>query len=68
GIIGADDVALDGSPTFAFASANAGTSISVNTTGYTISGTDAANYTLTQPTLIADITAKNLTVTGLTAT
>ncbi|MFD2566793.1 YDG domain-containing protein [Pseudotenacibaculum haliotis] len=66
GIIGADDVSLGGSPVFTFASANVGTGITINTTGYTISGTDSGNYTLTQPTLSADITAATLTVVGLT--
>ena len=33
----------------------------------TISGTDVANYTLTQPILTANITAKELTVAGATA-
>ncbi|AXT50393.1 T9SS C-terminal target domain-containing protein [Aquimarina sp. BL5] len=66
GVIGGDDVTLGGSPVFTFASANVGTGITVNTTGYTISGTDAGKYTLTQPTLAADITAKNLTIIGLT--
>ena len=56
GIIGADDVFLGGSPVFTFASANVGTGITINTTGYTISGTDSGNYTLTQPVLSADIT------------
>ena len=66
GVIGGDDVFLGGSPVFTFASANVGTGITVNTTGYTLSGTDAGKYTLTQPTLSADITAKSLTITGLT--
>ena len=66
GIIGADDVILGGSPAFTFASANVGTGITINTTGYTISGTDSGNYTLTQPTLSGDITAKELTITGIT--
>src|SRR5206468_3572685 len=35
--------------------------------GLTISGADAANYTLTQPSATANITAKGLTVTGVTA-
>ena len=30
------------------------------------SGTDSGNYTLTQPTLSGDITAKELTITGIT--
>jgi gliding motility-associated-like protein len=66
GIIGADDVILGGSPVFTFASANVGTGITMNTSGYTTSGTDSGNYLLTQPTLSADITAKELTITGLT--
>jgi len=61
-----DDVSLGGSPVFTFGSANVGTGITVNTTGYTISGTDSGNYTLTQPTLSAAITAKALSITGLT--
>ena len=63
---GANDVSLSGSPVFTFASANVGTGITINTTGYTLSGTDAGKYTLTQPTLSGDITAKELTITGLT--
>ncbi len=61
-----DDVSLGGSPVFTFASANVGTGITITTTGYTISGTDAGKYTLTQPTLSADITAKELTMLGIT--
>ena len=61
-----DDVTLGGSPVFTFASANVGTGVTLNTTGYTISGTDSGNYTLTQPTLSANITAKTLTITGIT--
>ena len=56
GIVGAHDVSLSGTPTFTFASASAGTGIAITTTGYTLSGTDASKYTLTQPTLSADIT------------
>jgi len=66
GIIGADDVSLGGSPVYSFASSDVGTGITINTTGYSITGTDSGNYTLTQPTLSADITAKGLTITGLT--
>ncbi len=66
GIIGADDVSLGGSPVFTFAAANIGTGITINTTGYTISGTDSGNYTLTQPTLAANISAAELTIVGLT--
>ncbi|RXG17055.1 hypothetical protein DSM02_3153, partial [Leeuwenhoekiella polynyae] len=66
GVVGADDVSLSGTPVFTFASADAGTGIAITTTGYTISGADAGNYTLTQPTLSADITTKALTITGIT--
>ena len=61
-----DDVILGGSPFFTFASANVGTGITITTTGYTISGTDSGNYSLIQPTLSGDITAKELTISGLT--
>ena len=66
GIIGADDVMLKGSPVFTFAAANVGTGITITTTGYTLGDIDAGNYTLTQPTLSGDITAKELTITGIT--
>jgi len=56
GVVGADVVTLGGTPVATFASSAAGTGIAVNVTGYTISGTAAGNYTLTQPTLSADIT------------
>ena len=66
GVEAGDDVFLGGSPVFTFASANVGTGITITTSGYTISGTDSENYTLTQPTLSGDITAKELTITGIT--
>ncbi|GAB1856251.1 hypothetical protein MHTCC0001_10860 [Flavobacteriaceae bacterium MHTCC 0001] len=56
GVESGDDVSLDGSPTFTFVSASVGTNITINTTGYTITGSDSGNYTLTQPILSADIT------------
>ena len=56
---------LGGSPVFTYESANVGTNISINTTGYTISGADADKYTLVQPTLTGDITAKELSIIGL---
>jgi hypothetical protein len=57
---------LDGSPVYTFASENIGTGITISTTAYAISGADAAKYTLRQPTLSANITARALTITGLT--
>jgi alpha-galactosidase len=55
GVVGADDVSLAGTPVFTFASANAGTGIAITTTGYTLTGVNAGNYTLTQPSLSASI-------------
>jgi dienelactone hydrolase len=66
GVVGSGEVDLSGTPVFAFVSANVGTGISITSTGYTLRGTDAGNYTLTQPVLSANITAKELTITGLT--
>ncbi|MFD1787298.1 YDG domain-containing protein, partial [Sphingomonas floccifaciens] len=54
--------------TAAFADKNAGTGKSVTVSGYALTGADAGNYTLTQPTsLTADITRAVLTVTGAAA-
>jgi len=51
-----------------FGDKNVGTGKSVTVSGYTITGTDAANYSLVQPTgMTADITARSLAVTGATA-
>ncbi|MFY7884992.1 MAG: YDG domain-containing protein, partial [Dolichospermum sp.] len=62
------NVTLGGTATASFATATVGTGITVTVSGYTISGTAAANYSLTQPSgLTADITAKSLTISGLTA-
>jgi hypothetical protein len=46
-----------------------GTAKPLTVTGLALTGTHAANYTVTQPTtLTADITAKNLTVSGVVVT
>ena len=66
GEVSGDDVSLvtDG-VSAAFAGPNVGTSIPVNVGGYAITGADAGNYTLTQPSgLAADITAATLTITA----
>lgn len=50
-----------------FASKNVGTNIAVTASGYTISGTDAANYTVVQPTgLLADITQATISLASVT--
>jgi len=52
------------SATGAFATKNAGTGKVVNVSGLSLSGADASNYTLTQPTTTASITQAGLTVTA----
>jgi hypothetical protein len=68
-VIGGDNVILDGSNRAGlFADKNVGTGKFVTVSGYTISGADAANYSLVQPTgVTADITPLTLAVTGVTA-
>ena len=69
GIIGSDDVSLAGTPASTFADLLVGVAKPITVTGYTLAGTAAPNYTLTQPTgLTADITAKALTITGAAVT
>jgi trimeric autotransporter adhesin len=68
GIIGSDNVTLVTSGAAgSFASKNAGSGKTVTTSGFTISGTDAGNYVLTQPMTTASITAASLTISGVTA-
>ena len=67
GVVSPDVVTLGGSPVATFADKNVGTAKTVSVTGYTIGGAGASKYTLTQPTLSANITAKPLTVAGITA-
>jgi len=65
GVVGGDIVNLStGSASGAFTDKNAGTGKAVNISGLLISGVDANNYSLTQPTTTADITHKDLTATA----
>jgi uncharacterized repeat protein (TIGR02543 family) len=68
GVVGSDDVLLGGTPVFTFASSNVATGITITATGYTLTGTTAGNYTLTQPTVTANITAKAVRVTATNTT
>ena len=72
GVIAPDagQVALGASgATGTFASANAGTSVAVTPGGFTLTGAKAGDYQLTMPTdLVADITPKGLSITGVSAT
>ncbi|UKJ06974.1 MBG domain-containing protein [Solitalea lacus] len=63
-----DDVTLNsGSASGVFADKNVGTNKTVTITGFGISGSKSSNYTLSQPSAFANITAKALTETGLSA-
>ena len=64
GVVNGEDVTLDSSlATGSFFSKNVGT-WTVSVSGLSLSGADIDNYTLTQPTLTADITKAALTVTA----
>ncbi len=65
GAVSGDTVTLNSaSATGSFASKTAGTAKTVTISGLTTSGTDAANYTLSQPSATADITTRALSVTA----
>jgi trimeric autotransporter adhesin len=63
-----DTVTLGGTGSGTFANKNVGNGKTVTVTGYTLSGADAGNYTVVQPTgVTANITPASLTVTGVGA-
>ncbi|MBN2727727.1 MAG: T9SS type A sorting domain-containing protein [Bacteroidales bacterium] len=64
GVVGTDNVSLSGNTTGVFAQSDTGTAIPVSTS-MILTGSDISNYYLTQPVLAANITAKELTVTGV---
>lgn len=68
GKVDGDILTID-SATGTFSDENAGENKTVNITGITLGGNDAANYTLSSnsATATADITAKTVTVSGITA-
>jgi hypothetical protein len=70
GVLAGDaaNVSLTGTPSFSFADTVVGVGKPVTATGYGLSGAAAGNYSLSQPTVSADITAKGLTVAGAVAT
>ncbi|MGE0076220.1 MAG: MBG domain-containing protein [Bacteroidales bacterium] len=63
-VISGDVVTVTMPTSGTFAQANVGTGIGVNFATITLSGTDAANYTLTQPELSSDITPASLAITA----
>ena len=63
GLQNGETFAVSGTPTASFTTAAVGTAKAVTVTGYTAPG---SNYTITQPSgLTADITAKALTISGI---
>ena len=64
GVITPDVVTLTGTATGAFTDPNAGSGKTVNITGQSLTGAQASNYTLTEPTATASITKVQLTVTA----
>jgi hypothetical protein len=67
GVIAGDSVNLTNHVTGTFSQVNVGTNLSV-TTVMALAGTHAANYSVSQPTLTADITPKTLGLSGITVT
>jgi hypothetical protein len=66
--LGSDNVTLSGTGSGSFANKNVGTGKAVTVTGFTLTGTDAGNYTLVEPTgLTASVTPATLTVSGVSA-
>ena len=69
GVVGGDTVTLSSaSATGAFATKTVADGKSVTASGFSISGADSGNYSLTQPATTANITALGLTVTGASVT
>ena len=68
GKVGSDDVLLSGTPTFTFGAAVVTNGHTLTASGYTLTGTTAGNYTLTQPTVTANITAKAARVAATNTT
>lgn len=70
GVVNEDDVSLTGTPEAMFNNALAGTGKAISINGYSLTGTNAANYNLILPQqpegLTADITAKELTIADVT--
>jgi hypothetical protein len=66
--IGSDVVSVSGTGTGTFAIKNVGTGKAVTVSGYSLTGADAGNYNVVQPSgLTADVTKADLAVTGVTA-
>ena len=68
GVLSGDTVTLSTSSTVGvFAGKDVGNGITVTVSGLTLSGAQAGDYSVTQPTTTANITPATLTITGLAA-
>ncbi|MEO5775254.1 MAG: YDG domain-containing protein, partial [Flavobacterium sp.] len=69
GVVGSDDVSLSGTPSYSFADANASAIAKpITVLGYTLNGTAAGNYSVSQPTgLTAFINKANQTIAAISA-
>ncbi|WP_433693495.1 YDG domain-containing protein [Herbaspirillum seropedicae] len=66
--LGSDVVSVTGSGVGSFANKNAGNAKAVTVSGYSLTGSDAGNYNIVQPTgLVATISKANLAVGGISA-
>ncbi|WP_043814724.1 beta strand repeat-containing protein, partial [Rubrivivax gelatinosus] len=65
GVVGSDAVSLTGTLAASFGTADAGTNKSITTSGLTLTGVAAGNYSLTALTAQADITPRTLNVSAL---
>ena len=67
GVVFSDDVSVSGTPVSNFVNKEVGNLKTITTTGYTLAGIKAANYSVSQPTgIAANITPKALSVTAPT--
>ncbi|NUY82202.1 T9SS type A sorting domain-containing protein [Flavobacterium sp. MAH-1] len=68
GLLNEDVVTVSGTPTATFNNKNVGTAKPITVVGYTLSGAQSGNYSITQPTdITADITVASVTITNAQA-
>lgn len=65
GIVQNDNVTISGTISAQYATKNVGNNIVVSVSGLTLSGTKASCYTLSNPTLLGNITPRTVSVSGL---
>ena len=63
-VVAGDHVTLNTSASATFSQANAGNNLTVTGSGFTISGAEANDYSLSQPTALANITALAISITA----